>query len=558
MVPSPAQKWPWIAGGALLVAGVAAAVWLAPSQPAAPAVAELLSARDTLGFVALDHLDALARSGLANAERFRKASGTGVLATWLQHATDPTTRTAKLGFDPATAAGWQSVGLDAEAGTALVLDGRIQGPAGLPMPVLLARTIDAGKLDPWLAARGLKLETNAGSIGKVTFDGQDGAWVRDRGWTAAATVEVQKAQGLAAMLAADGPKLAADPSFQAAMGDVPGGGRVVAYASVGAIQQFSGPWLTGALGSFGGAAEAAGEHVASLFRSSSAWLTTSTGNADKAAVGARVVASGPGLTALRQILVPDGPGPQFARWIPKQGWLAVRASLNLKHLFEGVIGLLPPEAASARLAVAGARTALSLSGASWEDLARAVTGHAVVAVNHEKWTQDALAGKVGMPEWFALVQVRDEAAADHLIGKAKPVLEHLGTLVTVVRKGGFVVFAADAATVARALALTEAQSCAGTAAAAMLDGPVAFAFVADTGSLLRMRDEAVQAAHANADLVVALKALDLSALSGEPYATVRLAVDDRGLILAASRSLVAGAAALVPAIAAFGLRFPAN
>ncbi|MSP91253.1 MAG: hypothetical protein EXR79_05560 [Myxococcales bacterium] len=535
-------------------------VWVRqPPTVAPPALAQVLSARHTAAVVTAEDLAALVQTAIAWSDLLPDRARAWV-GPWL----DAEGRRARLGFDPAVTDGWATIGVDARRGGALVIDSRVRAAAAVPVPVVVAAAAHESTLRTWFARiTGASVGT-PDARGLVPLSGPLGpaTWASAPGWSAWAVVPMAQADGLAHLLTGAAPRLDSDPAFRAATSDLTGGARLVGYAASAALVDVVGPTLP-ALG--GSTAAAAATHLARLFPAAAAW----TGSAG---VGARIVAGGDGQTALRQLFVPDGPLPSFARHVPRRGWAALRATLSVAHAFEGAIGLIPPEAATARLAVAGARSALSWTGGpSWEDLVRAVPGHAVVAIRYEGLILPGTQAIADL-QWAVLASVKDATATDLLVMKltaaARKVLGdavvsvpvagaagwgvRLGPLRGVlVRVGDLLVFASDAATAERLLQLPEGDSLAGTPVAAALDGNVVVGWALDLGAAARMvQAVALLDDPGRAERLRLLRHLAKVAPPEAPWVGADIAVDDRGLTLH-TRGEAAGAALAVVPLAAW-------
>jgi hypothetical protein len=350
----------WVTAGAAIAILAVAAVLFVRSKPTTPAVAEMLSARDTVGFVAVESPDIWlqafdrATATLSTDERRN-------LDAWLS----PEKRALALGFDPATALGWQKAGVDPERGIALSMDkrhfsGTFNGPslwvAGGPPHSTLSDAMKWHTLAEWsVAAVGL----------------------------ASAPTAIE-----------EGPLLAGDPVFRAAFADMPTGARTTFYAHGDGILAAMRPHLAGK-------PLALVEHLTPRIRGLALVISPQR-------TAGRVVLSSDAIESLRQIFATTAPKQPFSRFLPQDGVLALRVSLNLPELFDGLMGWLPPQWLDARLGLAGSRLGLlAVSGLDWTQLERALAGQAVVALDlAAPPTPD-----VPLP-WLGLLAVRDAAVTD--------------------------------------------------------------------------------------------------------------------------------------------------
>ncbi len=350
-------KVAWLAGGGLAIA-VAILLILVPSRAQAPRVAEMLPAKETVGFVALESPDQFLKEfdraavGLSDDEK-------RALSAFL--STD--SRVAALGFDPAQAAGWQKAGVDPERGLAIALDAR--SPSGTALPAF-AWVADGPPRSP--KADALK-------------------WQPQEKWSVASL-------SAAAWQAPTGPRLAGDPVLRAAFADMPTGPRAAIYAHADGVLAALKPQFTDKK-------LAALEHVTQRVRGFSLVMAP-----DRAA--GRIVLSTEGTESLRQIFGTEAPKDPFSHFLPKDGVVALRVSLNLQEIFDGLMTWLPPQWMEARLGLASGRLGLlAMTGVDWSQLERALAGQAVLAVDL------SAAATPDVPvHWLALLTVRDAALAD--------------------------------------------------------------------------------------------------------------------------------------------------
>ena len=377
----------WVVGSAVAALAAIAVFRLQSHQPT-PHVAEMLSAHDTVGFVAVESPDLWlqafdrAAAALPAAERQN-----------LDARLSPQARTTLLGFDPATALGWQNAGVDPARGLALSLDARGgQGP--LPASFLWV----AGGPPHAAAADQLKWQTLAQ-------------------WSVAAVSARQLADAPTASADA-GPRLDRDPVLRAAFADMPTGARATFYAHADGILAVLRPHVD--------AKRLAGlEYVTQRVRGLSLVIAPER-------TAGRAILSSEGVESLRQIFGSDAPKQPFSPFLPHDGVLALRVSLNLPELFDGLMTWLPPQWLDARLGLASGRLGLlALVGLDWTQLERALSGHAVVALDLSvPPTPDA-----PLP-WLGLLAVRDaqetDAALRHLAERSS---QH-GKPVAVTQIGG--------------------------------------------------------------------------------------------------------------------------
>ena len=489
------KPWFLVALGVLVLAIVVAIVLWRHGVGAAPQVSAALSARDTVGLVSLEGLDDIVRN--ADAMAAQLPANVKQMAGPLL---DPAQRKAALGFDPATAAGWTGIGLDPQAGLALALDARVHPNEGAPTPMLLLRVTDRVALGKWLGAR-LGKPVNLGAadegVRDVALGDRKVRAGRLHGWTTLLLDESPQPtdlqlNGFKQVLTGAGPVLGEDSAFRAAVAEAPAGTRAVAWggldgtAALLKAQKLPAEQL------------AIVDHLGHLFRGLAVYGGPAGG-------GARLVASADGVHALRQVLVPARDAPDFAAHVPGKGWAALRISLNLKEVFDGAMAFLPASLGQARGAVGAARMFMPMAvGFGWDDLTKALSGHAVIAVSLSSLNSagslspagDAAKGPV---DWRAFLGVEDEKAADALLVQVIAAirkrgltvqdvtvaaakgwkLEAAGLQAVLVRHGDLVILAPSVEAVQKCMELNKSDSLAAGTAADVLDGNAALAVVFD-------------------------------------------------------------------------------
>ncbi len=392
----------------LIVAAVAAAWFVTRGGGHGPAVAAALPAAQTAGLAGATSLDGLARRWLPLAHYVPGADG----------LPDPAVRIDKFGFDPLDAKGWETIGIRASSGVAIVADARMGAGRREPVPILLVDIRDRTKLIGWLNQKTGADARIEGSppVEHLVIDGGKLAMGRRGDYTAIvlapdARLDDPLRAGFAAFIADDGPALAQSERWRGAM----------AEAEAPVLFAFGdGPGF-GSLASGMGApveATAAIDYYARLFPAVAGWAGEQG--------GARLSTSEAGQALMRRLVVPQRRPPAFARFIPPTGWSALRLSVNLTEALDAAIELVPPSlgevGSQIRKAPGMVRLALPFAvGASWDDIGAALSGHVVFAI-------DGVALGRGSPtegDGLALLGVADEAKADALLGKALAAMKKL-------------------------------------------------------------------------------------------------------------------------------------
>lgn len=359
-----------------------------------PAVADALPAQQTAGLGGAQALDAVARRWLP-------------VAQLIEPSLTAETIREQAGFDPTTAEGWASVGVDPVAGVGVAFDPRVKNGVE-PVPLLLVKLTDTDKALAWISARAEKPATieGDGPVRTLKVGDQSTPIGQRKGWTVV----------MAAPRSAAEQARAGFEAFIADGGEALGGASIYTDAFDGA----DGPrvfWWGGAAAAGGmmaafGAPETVTSTVdfyAAMFPSMAAWI----GESDN---GARLVATEKGLTLVRKLFVPQRRNPKVARYIGAKGWVAVRFSANLNTVLDGVGEAMPPAAAQAKAAVGMVRMMLPMAaGVNWDDISAGLSGHVVLA--GEVMSLGRAADGEGMPDGLMLLGVNDEAKADALVGK---------------------------------------------------------------------------------------------------------------------------------------------
>ncbi|MBI5610628.1 MAG: hypothetical protein HY902_17260 [Deltaproteobacteria bacterium] len=519
-----------------------------------------LDAEQTLGGAELRHLDQSAErlltmlDSLPPAMRPPEASRSAVVA--------------KLGADPSVAASWAAWGVDPERGVAIAADRRLMrhhGSRAEPLPVLLLRVPDRGKFQAMLGKLGadIKLGKQVGAAQDIEINNEK-AWLGQRGDDLAvlpvpraleAAEEAPLRANFEAFLRPSATKLASQPQFAAAAREA-GDRLALVWLDSKQLEALETDQKVRAdIGFF-----------AALFPSAAAWLGDSA--------GLRIATSEAGHQALAEVVKPKRNPPKCARLLPKTGWTAARASVNLVDLMTGVGKLLPPSTPSqARMALPGATMGLAMIGLSYGDLTEALSGHACGGVEVASLLAMAGQGPKANPAWLAVIGVVDAAKADALLERAIGLAQGKGGLqpravqvkgkkgwqidagplsLVVTRVDDAILAGPSVAAIEAAVDRKDAESLASTSLAAALDGDVVWATVTDAQPLIDLARTATAMGGKDAAAMIEKMTKDLA---GQRYAGTALKLDGDGLLLQAVGDPLLQQSALgaVPILAAIAI-----
>lgn len=323
----------------------------------------------------------------------------------------------KLGFDPGTREGWESVGVDVRPGLALALDARgldLKGGGG-PVPVLLLKLTDRAKALAALeriTGQKATIGEEAGPSAVLTL-GEGKLLIGEKaGLTAIGLVERPDAlptarAGFDLFLKGGGTPLPRDPAWKTAFG---GAGDSISswtwIGSRGAGQVAKGFGLPSSI-------DVAIDHYVQLFPAFATWNWIAT----EGRAGGMVVASPEAVRALEQIFKPRKGPPKLTGLLPSKGAFAFRWSVNLHDVTGGIVALMPPNApAQVRMGLELGKAFLPTQiGASWGDITDALSGHFAVAADASRLTTGDLASLERA--WVALAGVQAPDKADALLSK---------------------------------------------------------------------------------------------------------------------------------------------
>lgn len=504
---------------------IAVAAWfMLGGGGSTPSVGQALVAKETTAVAGSQQLDTMVQRWLPLASLSAGAEGAPDMSK-------AEVRVKELGFDPATADGWQSIGIDPAAGVNITFDARVLN-GGAVAPIALLKLTDEEKLLEFIGKRsGQPAKIGGDGPVRVLEGGPQKMLIGTRqGYTAVlldgSADDAKLKQGFEAFISGEGDSLASAPAFKDAFAEAR---NPLFYAWGGADQAGK---VAAALG--------APEEIASSVDFFAKLFPAVGFHISDSGAKARLVASEQGVTLLRKLFVPQRGAPKFSKYIPAKGWAALRMSYNLKDLLSGVSDALPPAAAQARAGIGFLPMMLTAAaGVTWDEIGAALSGHVVTAVelanikNLDNPTQ---------AEGLAMLAVNEEAAADKLleslygqlttkvpgvqvteveVGGAKGRKIAMGPIAVVVVRDDDVVLIGKEDTVKKAM--DNSDSLGGFGAEA-IDGEVVFAAYADLSKVLpelRTSEEALDKL---------LKDPNLAPVAEDPRFMVKLGFDKKGLL----------------------------
>ncbi len=395
----------------------------------------------------------------------------------LQMLTQPATRKMMLGTDPLTDDGLRQIGIDPAGEVAMVFDKRL-GAFGHD-PIVLLPIADRAKLLGFIEQRGgqkAKVESK-GAVEWITFGQSDRFLIGRRGpFTALLKYgtyrqEPDVERAFEAFVKGSGSSLGASNDWQKAL--TSDAAAVFGYATMGALlhkprheqrRAFYGQRFPAFAGQIGPSLEAM-----------------------------RLVATPEGRALLAK-LVQDRP-THLSRRVPAKGWGALRGSVNLGSLFDGVATFLGPD--MPMTAAQMKAQMLQRSCIDWSMIEAAFDGHAIVAADVADL---AKSGSHQIPtdkvQWFAALGIKDAKATDTLLqsvakgcaanGMPKAKVRTVGQAtayttdpVTYARAGEVLLVSTNPSSISLANKMSSGKSLEGSAAGRLLDSPVAAASALD-------------------------------------------------------------------------------
>jgi len=362
----------WMIGAAAVatVGGAGWALWRSQQPSPLPAVAEVLPAATTVGFVAVEGVDAVSRHGFASLASILPADITTVVL-------DPTARKLTLGLDPSDPVAWQQAGLVPARGLAAVWDTQT-GAAPLALAAVADRAANqtwwqrivtgvpadafvSGKTSTWPAKHAV-----TGAALRLTT-AEQGAWRVAQAADLAAEV-TGGAPSLQGWLDQDGPRLTADPVFQAAFAEAPTGPRIVGLLR-----------LDNLLALFPGLGTAEERKTAQAmltqsYRAVAGWWAPGQ-------VGFRLVTTSVGAEILRKLLAVEASPDAVVAALPANAALALRFSINLHEALDAIADQIPPQFPQAKQGFVAARLAMPLGlGIGETEFGASMTGQFAFAM----------------------------------------------------------------------------------------------------------------------------------------------------------------------------------
>ncbi|MCA9527051.1 MAG: hypothetical protein KC549_12235, partial [Myxococcales bacterium] len=366
----------------------------APKAPAAPpALSAALSGAHTIGFAHAAHLDAV----VAWADGMAGTLPPAILADAPPPVTDPAARTAALGFDTTTAAGWASVGVDAAAGVGFFVDARLP-----QKPILALQVTDEAKFMGLLTGKAGATLTGDGPVRTLTI-GKATALVARRGAWTLALPDADPAADTAAFtqVATEDATLGADATFRAAFADAPADPIATAWLSTSRILAH--------LQSPGSALNPDAAFFAERFPA----IVVAVGRDDGLA---RVLADDAARQALGKMFTPATAPPALSAHA--QGPVSIRADVNFGTFLTGLTDLFPPSRAAQKAKALQAAVALPLAvGFTVEELDAAFSGHILASVPDLQRLQG------GQASFVVALGLRDAARFDALLDRGLKLAE---------------------------------------------------------------------------------------------------------------------------------------
>jgi hypothetical protein len=336
-----------------------------------------------------------------------KAALPPVIMTYVE----PKSRATALGFDPATAAGWASIGIDAAGGAFMGADVVLMESQRLPL--FFFKATDLKKLTTFVSSKlgfVVTATETAGPSSIIQVINRPEFFVGNRGtYTVLMPVRGRSASALEkqrlrfeAYLGRKGPMVSSRSEFVDATAGPTSIGRLLGFLNTKVIISMLNarrPWIEGV------------DQVYYADRFPAAGFVTGPGT-----LTARVVASPAGQSTLESLFKAPGK-PNLVQFVPKTGWTAARVSINLKDLFMGIAEMIPPSQEKARMMLPMAQIAFAAKmGFPYDNLAKALTGHMLIAFDTSAYAGVVKTPKklIGMPAFIAF-GVKDRSSADQTI-----------------------------------------------------------------------------------------------------------------------------------------------
>ena len=471
--------------GCLILVGLFSFRSLANPEEGAtgPRIAQSLPADRTMGYGGIESPQVVLKKINDMAKKLLIETGIEV-PPQVRQVFDSQFRTKTIGFDPVTADGWQSIGINPDMGIFVVGD------------PLLAKKYERPLLFLKIESREKLMTLNARFGGAMSIGEKQGKSEVVRAGTKAifllgtrgeytvlmpikrSRIKEQRSD-FDAYLDTTGNALSTNEDFAKITRSSQSKGRLLGALDIKAFTEMlprRGPM--------------AAEDIAfytELFRAVG-------GSLSEAGIYGRLVASKAGHLALEKLFGAKGV-PGLTKYMPKKGWFALRFSINFEQLFEGVSDLIPPSKAQAKamLPMVHASMAIQL-GFPYETVAKAFSGHFMFGGDLASLLQIRAPGKAKDARAMLTIGVKDTTAADQVLaqlvdkvqsarrgpGKATPIKMgeasgyqwNLGPLNPVlIRVGQTIFIAPNLATVTEALARSTGDNFSTTSAGKTLEQP---------------------------------------------------------------------------------------
>jgi Protein of unknown function (DUF3352) len=501
-----------------------------------PKITRAMSAKHTIGFFDLGNLPKLVNQQLSELKKNSKNKDQK-LEYGLGQAIE------KAGFDLFTEKGWKSIGIGLEGGLGIYSDDRL-----IRSPILLAQIDDELKLRAWV-------EKIFKSKSKIIGDGdiktlklKDKMFLYGKkGNLTLITMGDANKTDFTKILKDSGPNVASRRLLKQIFKGIPKGPKASSFLSMSNLVKLvpQEPLIRKML-----------KFYTNLFPAMGYYFNQQSNSF-------RLSASKKGVDVLKKLFVPKQKPPAFSNMIAIKGWGAIRISVNLKEVFKGMEGLIPPGSPpNSKMAIQQTVTVISTSiGMNWSTFSDTFSGQVVLAGDVVNGI-DKLKSKKN-PEWLVLAGVKNRKNIDGFfksLTKEETILinknissvkiagingwqiDMNGIPVVAVLLNKILIFAPTVGVAETAIKRSkEGKSLKGKKNDWIVDDKMLFGFYLESSAIVKLLEETSNVG-VNVDLSATLKEMkDISTFNSS------LAVDDQGII---SRGNAGGFIAVVGILAA--------